>query len=521
MQNQIKYIARFKVETLAPLAIGAGRGGLLNERLIAKDANGLPYIPGSSLAGIVRHELERDDLLRTEVNSLFGFQVPGEDEGQGSRIVFSPGLLIAHDDLTVIEGLQENLDRSKPYYQSFKRLPQRDHVRINHRGVAAKTGKFEEELVHKGTRFSFEIELEGSEADSEIWSKILAILNAPSFRIGAGTRKGFGQLEILSCVFTQYNLTEVEALKEYLGKSSSLNSSTANWQEYKPINQPSNWLHYELCLRAENFFLFGSGLPSQTADLIPKKERFFVWKAGAEPTLEEQYLIPATSLKGVLSHRIAFHYNKGRTSVEQLLERSSPQAFDVEKEAAELIRASLPDDIGNLNYAPESPEWKRLEKTISDLTVQDSPSWLEYIESVLQDDDAAFTNLPVGEDNEAVKALFGFAKNDETGARGKVILSDLYLEEEKSGTHHFNHVSIDRFTGGARDGALFTQEVTTYADTMKMDIFVEPEALMDQAVRDAFENTLDDLCAGQLQLGGNSAKGHGAFVGTWELKNNH
>ena len=35
-------------------------------------------------------------------------------------------------------------------------------------------------------------------------------------------------------------------------------------------------------------------------------------------------------------------------------------------------------------------------------------------------------------------------------------------------------------------------------------------------IKDAFESTLSDLVSGNLQLGGNTTKGHGAFTGNFQ-----
>jgi CRISPR/Cas system CSM-associated protein Csm3 (group 7 of RAMP superfamily) len=306
MTHHIKFIARFKVETNTPLGIGAGRSGLLNTRLVARDANGLPYIPGSSLAGIVRHELEQDNTLKSQVNQLFGFQE--NQTGQGSRIVFSTGQLVADNDKDVLDGLQ-NISFDSEYYSNFKMLPERDHVRINHKGTADKRGKFEEEIVFKGTRFVFEIEMQGTEADQPIWHQILHILNQPSFRIGAGTRKGFGQLKIINCQTRAFNLNNAVDLIDYLNKSSSLNVPLEKSEEFKDrTTQNTSWVHYQIKLKAENFFLFGSGLRNEGADNTPKREKFFEWE-NAAPRLKDNFLIPASSLKGAIAHRVAYHYN--------------------------------------------------------------------------------------------------------------------------------------------------------------------------------------------------------------------
>lgn len=510
MDNHIKYIARFMVETLSALAIGAGRDGLLNERLIAKDANGLPYLPGTSIAGVVRHELPRNE----EVDRLFGFQSIKENEGSGSRIVFSPGLLVTEDGKTILEGIQ-NIDFSKPYFSDFKTLPHRDHVRINHRGVAEKTGKFEEQLVRKGTRFAFEIEIEGSKKDEELWLDILRILNAPSFRIGAGTRKGFGQLKVLSCIQRQFDLKQIQELKDYLGKSSSLNAFIPEGKPFKEDHIRKDIAHYQLAIKPESFFLFGSGLWGKDADASPKEEEGYTWENGKNPTLKTHYLIPATSIKGAIAHRVAFHYNSQvGASLEGILEAETPEKFDYEKAIAELIRGQIEGSVDSLSYPANSDEWDKIENTISNLTIEQSLEWKDHTE-ILKHKSSEEYKLPVGENNDAVKALFGYSKDDKEGARGKVIFSDVFLEKEDIAHHYFNHVSIDRFTGGARAGALFTQKTSAYKSSkdIVLDIYVEQDALADEKIKIAFEQALDDLCSGRLQLGSSTTKGHGAFSG--------
>ncbi len=60
----------------------------------------------------------------------------------------------------------------------------------------------------------------------------------------------------------------------------------------------------------------------------------------------------------------------------------------------------------------------------------------------------------------SIKALFGEAKNskdDITGQKGKILFSDCYQKDEKE-TKTFDHVAIDRFTGGANKWASFSRK---------------------------------------------------------------
>ncbi|MBK6948993.1 MAG: hypothetical protein IPH16_13915 [Haliscomenobacter sp.] len=120
MKNTHKYLAYFVIEADTPFAVGSGEKGFTVDRLIARDALGLPYIPGSSLAGVLRHELDpKDD--SEEVMKLFGFQA--KETGQGSRINFSSAHLIGADGKMVIEGLQA-IDLNSGYYSYFQKLPE-------------------------------------------------------------------------------------------------------------------------------------------------------------------------------------------------------------------------------------------------------------------------------------------------------------------------------------------------------------------------------------------------------------
>ncbi len=125
-----------------------------------------------------------------------------------------------------------------------------------------------------------------------------------------------------------------------------------------------------------------------------------------------------------------------------------------------------------------------------------------------------------GENNEAVKVIFGHKKEldkntqKELGQKGKILISDCF-KETKEQTKTFDHVSIDRFTGGAIDGALF-QEKTVARDKDSYIIEILLENSIEKIYIDAFENALKDIATGMLPLGGATTKGHGVFCG--ELK---
>ncbi len=519
MINTYRYIAKIIFETTSALAVGSGQSDLDTDRLIARDFNDLPYVPGTSLAGVVRHAYE----AAGEANDLFGFQGLKENEGTGSRILFSSAHLVAQDGYTVLDGLRDTDFSQDSFYKNFLKsnLPVRDHVRITEYGVAKDKGKFDEQLVYKGTRFGFEMELIGTEGDETNWNNLLAILAQTNLRIGAGTRNGFGAIKIHDVKTKTYILSNSADLTAYLDKTSSLNDDCDG---FKPMSlagkDDDDWTSYKVTVTPENFFLFGAGVGDKDVDLRPKTEKVICWKTGQAQFSEEQILIPATSVKGAIAHRLAFHYNK-------LCPPKSPEQQTIFPDTS-FVQTEIDNyDFGiNLNDLKTKPSkdkaWDDAIKRIRGMSFGDFstrlPQWNTFstqVEELKKLEKKNPIKRPVGEDNPAVRTLFGYAKQEEasenSGQIGRVIISDVY--KTKKAEKIFSHVAIDRFTGGGIDGALFQEKVAS-VDAFELEIWVHKDGFPeeDKNIEKAWHLTLEDLKDGKLQLGGNTTKGHGVFI---------
>ena len=431
-----RYLARVLVEAKTPLKIGTGDKGVTIDEMVATDANGLPMIPGTAIAGVLRHSFEEE----SEQWKLFGFQKGKEAEG--SRFIFSEARFVGKEG-KVVDGLQTIDFNSDAFYSQFKKLAVRDHARITHRGVADSEnhGKFDSQVVYKGCQFVFDIEFLGNADDSDSWNALLAKLNSPLFRLGGGTRKGFGELEIKAIDENDFDLKK--DLTKYLDRSTQLTVPQGRPHGAAPTEDT---IEYKLVLAPDDFFIFSSGYGDNEVDAVAKTEKVVEWNNSKPYFSNEKILIPATSVKGAISHRTAFHYNR--------------------------LTQKFADEV-------------------------------EKIEDF------------VGENNEAVAALFGFAKDskkgDDHGARGKVLISDVFVDTHSEKI--FNHVAIDRFTGGAMDGALFDEKVTHTEEEIILNIIVEDSAFSDKDTQKAFEAALKDITTGMLPLGGSVNRGHGVFSG--------
>ena len=139
-----RFIARIKIEATTPLFVGSGSASLITDSLVLKDHNGLPMIPGTSLAGVLRHSLEDFSSDKNTWNNVFGFQGK-ENDGLGSRIIVSSAYMVVDDDKVA----EEFVSAIRPeIIQKFNKLPTRQHVRITEKGVAADKGLFDNEVVY-------------------------------------------------------------------------------------------------------------------------------------------------------------------------------------------------------------------------------------------------------------------------------------------------------------------------------------------------------------------------------------
>ena len=430
-----RFLAHVIIEAKTPLKVGGGKNDLFLDAPVQRDWNGLPMILGTSVAGILRRAFE--DLKGVDdKNEIFGMKDERDPNKQkGSRLIISNALLLVDKNNKVCEELL--LEKSE-FLRLFDILPIRDHVAIGANGVAKDTGKFDEEVVFKGTRFKFSLEFDGSKEEFE---EILNLLCDPTLRLGSGSSKGFGSLGILEIKWGEFEPDRY---------SSSLNFSSDEFVKFMPDSAADSNLkrhiRYELKILPDDFFMFGSGFGDKDGDQTPVLESVIDYKN--ERLSKRKILIPASSVKGALSHRTAFHFNK------------------INKRFGEKAK--------------------------------------------------------VGSENEAVREIFGYEKNkNDKGAKGKILISDCFLDyDEAKDTKVFEHVSIDCFTGGAIDSALFQEKAIAKRDEFIIEILLrndvcgdkEKEKTFNNAL-EAFETALDDVVQERLSLGGATTKGYGFFKG--------
>jgi len=478
LKRSVLHLARFTLEAGSALSIGTGGSDGVYDHPIVRDANGLPMIPGTSLAGVLRH-LWIQNQGETAADRLFGHQ--DGDRGAASRLEVATCVLQDSHGRPV-EGLLLGPDRQCLENDRLLRAALatredpafRDRVRLTHRGVAKHNGKFDRSVLLAGYRFSGELRLWSEQSDDPDWPELLALLNDPRLRLGGATRAGLGALVLRRLQVASFDLAgSPEAIARFRSLPQSLDATTGLKAMDPPVSKSQAPIRrLRLRLEANDFWRIGQGIAplgqyDKTPDLLPKTEPVVRWDPQGQGRIEPRLaLVPASSVKGALAHRTAFHWNV-------------------------LKKEFVDGEDGKDGKKPK--------------TIKEIQDW------------------EASEHCDAVRELFGYAKDRETaagrarnatGRAGRLLIDDLYLP--LPGPQHIGHLmhnSIDRFTGGVRNRMLFSEELL-YKQPIELTITLLPgvEGTAPDARR-ALARALDDLCSGRLALGAGTTKGHGTFSG--------
>ncbi len=474
MRTMHRHCARVSIEFITPFLVAGGEDDPLLDTTPIADPFGLPCLPGTTLAGVLRHAYERCYNAK-KTNYIFGFEPPGKtNQGQGSRLWVSFGRIHNSENIPVDGPIEQGLIAEDEVLSAAMIPTVRDHVRIDFRGVAADSGKFDTTALQAGHRFSFDIVLEGNAEDSIQLNNILNLFFKGDIRIGASQRNGFGAFKVIKCVKSSFDLSTPEGWEGFSSWPVRLDEQVQGG-DYTGVpveERESSSISLKMTLEAEGFWGVNGDEPwllkneqqnnetSKTPDMNPFRDQCIIWSDDKGSLSEPLPMIPATSIKGALSHRVAFHYNAATGTF----------ADDAVNEENELY----------------------------------CENWLDERS---------------GSNNKAVRLLFGEAADENAGKgqAGRVLIDDVWLDNiTDSDFVRVMHNSIDRFTGGTRPGALFEERVIYgkgFSFNLRLLLPVEPEEEFYEA-KSALIKALRDLAEGRLQLGAGSGRGNGYFRGT-------
>lgn len=469
IDRHVLHLARFTLEARTALSIGTGGPDGVFDHPIVRDANGLPMIPGTSLAGVMRHLWPGGQGLPT-ADVIFGFQ--RRDEGAASRLQVATCCLQDSQGRPV-EGLALGADAAhltsdfilKAALETQSDPLYRDRVRLSHRGVADDRGKFDRGILAAGHRFSGELRFWSAAKDEPAWDCLLGLLAEPRLRLGGATRAGLGAMTLVALHTVSLDLRNPADIGRYRGLKPGL-GALGGLTKRDPAalrSQTPGVATLKIRLTPRDFWRFGQGdspiAPhDKDPDLLPKMEPVLRWGNGQASPAVSMALVPGSSVKGALAHRTAFHWN--------ILDNQGVFADDLD-----------PDKLA---------AWDK------------------------------------SEDCEGVRQVFGHAKDRDPGAAGRrqgtgqaghLIFEDAQVRVSAADAQAMIHNSLDRFTGGVRDRLLFAEELI-WGKPIDLTITLLPGLDGAEAsARRALARALKDLCQGRLALGAGTTKGHGSFTG--------
>lgn len=452
-------LARITIQMTSPFLVGTGKTDPLHDTQFASTADGLPLLPGTSLAGVLRHAYAGEECSRTQerVTSVFGYQ--DGDKGAASALEVSFGLVHDMNDRPVRfighTGIEDD-----PVLRELKAGIIRDHVRINGRGTVDDGGKFDAWMVPAGARFTFELILHdtGNYDTGVILEELVDLLASNSLRLGGRTRRGLGEFKVVKVDHASFDLSKPDSFNAFVQLPRDLSQDIPDGIlrtmpfEKKEI---SNLVTFRIEIEPESWWLFGGGDPTRPdhrressdgahdVDRVNAHEVRIEWRNGLGTVLSgdnSSDIAPGTGLKGALRHRVAFHSRRL-----------------------------------NKNWATPGVDVKQGPET-----------------------------------EEAVEELFGAVAHSQhgKGQTGRIWISDGAIEGDQHG--FLDHVSLDRFTQGARSGLLF-DEAPRYGGKLVFRGILDTRNsdCIDPTCRKALIAALDDLCMGRLAFGASSSRGFG------------
>ena len=448
-------IAKLVLETQSPMAITTGDRETSFDSALVRDINGLPIIPATAIAGVwgqLALQLPHDEKSywfgsceKSAVLSISNAVI--HDQHNQPVLPFIAPEIIENDSVLSVCAL------ARPYH--------RERVSINDRGVAKDTGKFDQIVLPKGVRFSLTVRWENNvEFDH---TAIFALWNDRQMAFGSSTRNGLGQIKVIASEIKTFNLEnapkQAEQLQRYVfDRNVPTQSNTIALLAHNhtrllaslPLQALDNWR----CGAGSE--LIGSatvGAQEYNVAIKTYSEPSWIWKNHQAQWVSATPVLCGSSIKGILAHRVAYHYRK---------------------------HAGI------------------------------------WAETMANDNHAAWSSKPT-----ALQALFGYADETDHDASlaGMLMVDDCPLRYEHTVIRHHN--CIDRFTGGVREGALFSEQLL-YQPRFTINVWLKAQReSLDTHLYQALLDTLADLKNGLLPMGAGSGRGNSVVMadptGQWQV----
>ncbi|MFF4652622.1 RAMP superfamily CRISPR-associated protein [Streptomyces sp. NPDC001380] len=466
------------LRALAPLHVG-GVGQDPNAPLsVALDGRGRPYVPGTSLAGALRSLLHPGPDPRTGPRGEAAGRLWGhaEERGQGG----SASRIVVHDAL-VTTGCGLDGDGLPLDILDAARLETRFSVGIDRRtGTAAHGFLHARSVIPKGSLLRLELDLntraETEEADTAHLKALLHLLSRGQLRVGGARTRGLGRLELVS--------GQTEVREQRFDSAAGLFAALAGegerwapaaWQEAPaPVRQV---LSVSVVWNPTGPLMVRSGTDGFTVDALPM--------VGAAAPGKVALVLPGSSLKGVLRSR----------------------AEHIERTVRRLDAPGTDNDD-----APEADRSAAFRRQLDQLP---AVSALFGAAPLGGEDDPRGAGVVTVDDCQA-KQLMPADLWDRVHEPAADEASSPFAElRDRHRLERADHVAVDRWTGGAADGRLYSVlephglTWSTIGLTVDLGRLTHRHGPLAEAALALLLLVLRDLKAGRVPLGYATNRGMG------------
>lgn len=392
-QIHTRWKIRGILTTETPTHVGGMGGDADTDLALAVNGCGNYYIPGTSLAGALRGWMGRSLTDEQNVKQLWGFQE--KDNGHASFIILEDAQvsLPSKTSIEIREGV--GIDRLT--------------------GAAADKAKYNRAILPKGVTFPLNITLDCQKAQDpdDLW-KLLLALEKGDIRIGAAKTRGLGKVKLsISSIHEQKFMAD--AIFDVLLEGGKQHS----WNTLKPTNyHPSTRLTLDIVWKPKDPVMVKAEGDGIAVDILPLI---------SQVDSDVRFVIPGSSIKGVL-----------RAHAERIVRTVCN--IPTKDNFLEQVQLNL---INELFGSAEKRKSKLSEGKIGALFVDD-----------------CYTTIPI------TAANWSAVENETTMTKPSNGNSERYLklklkqaldiEEPYRILQPAMHVAVDRWTGGAADGMLYS-----------------------------------------------------------------
>jgi CRISPR/Cas system CSM-associated protein Csm3 (group 7 of RAMP superfamily) len=416
-----------------PIHIGGYGESFETDMALAKNGNDEFYIPGTSLTGTLRSWFE-NAFGKGNTIEFWGFQEE-EQKRIGTKTDRSKASFVLIDDLRLPEDLRNSLQSEL-----------RDGVGIDrHYGTAAPGAKYDCAILPKGTQLKFEMTVEMQNDTDKIkamFGHLLEALQKGEIRLGASKTRGLGKVEIQNIKiredkFIGFDILEIlkaktetkeeqekrfvafEAFKSALQKTAE-GETESIYDKLKP--DTGEQITIEIKWQPKSPLMVKAGYDGIGVDTLPL--------SSANGKEKVSLVLPGSSVKGAF-----------RAQAERILRTFSGKSARDAKEFHDQIKMDLINEL----FGAKKEKNGKANLGLGALSVDDcfaekqmnAETW-QAVEAGEFPTDETYSTTRL---HRALKEIDG-----ESGQNTK----------PTNNFHISHHTAIDRFTGAASDGALFS-----------------------------------------------------------------